>query len=211
MENSGYGGLGYIALYRMTDDHADVADKATGAAIATPVIGDVALILNEDDTKEYVIETTDITYDDQGVPTIKVTSNIPDIVTFLQTAAPRKAGTTSTTRAEKTGETGKKRFGASGGTSDPKYLLIQAGTKHGTKVETIISIGQVKRTSGGRSRKAGEDTMPSFEFVGHACKKTGGFVALQALFDATIWGTISAGDRTIPKDQYVQEGFFAGV
>lgn len=205
MENSVFGGSAYSAIFRVTDDHTSIANATTGVAIGTPALSDAAIILTDDSATENIVETSDITFDDAGVPSIKIASTILDLIEFLQVAAPRKTGAASVGKNEKVSEKGTKIGGAAGGNGNPTYVLVHAGGVSGSNILTALIIGTVKPTSGSRSHKSGDVVMPSFEFSGVACKKTGGLVVPQELFDPTIWGTIGAALRTIGKDWYIQE------
>lgn len=205
MEQSIFGGRAYSAIFRVTDDHTSIANATTGVAIGTPALSDAAIILKDDSATENIVESSDITFDDAGVPSIKIASTLLDLVAFLQVAAPRKTGAAAVGKNEKTSEYGTKIGGAASGNGNPNYVLIHAGGVSGSDILTACIIGTVKPSSGSRSHKAGDVVMPSFEFTGVACKKTGGLVLDQALFDPTIWGTIGAALRTIGKDWYIQE------
>lgn len=205
MQNSINGGRAYAALLRVTDDHASIANFSSGATIATPALSDAAIILKDDSTSENIVEGHGITFDENGVAVIKIDSTIIDLIPFLETAAPRKTGGTgSVTKNEKVSENGLK-IGGAGSSSGMSFLLIYADGESGTNIQTTMAIVTVKKSSGSRSHKSGDYLMVPIECTSVACKKSGGFVIDQALFDATIWGTISAGNRTIGQDYYVKE------
>lgn len=199
-----WGGHANIAFFRMKDDHTGIVNKTTGVDIAIPTLTDVALHLKDDTTNEVIVETSDVTYDEAGIPTVKIASNDLDVLAFLDIAAPRtQGGGGGVTKNEKTSENGVKIGGASSGTSDPKYLMVQAESVSGSTIITLMAIVQIKRSSGARSRKAGDTLMVPIECTAVSCKKSGGFELVQGLFDSSVWGTIStAADRTIPEGAY---------
>ena len=203
-----WSGASYVAIYRLQSGHAGIGNATTGVAIPSPVLSDAAIVLKYDAALEHVLETSEISFDGStGAPSFKVSSTIPDIITFLEVACPRKTGTTTTTKNERTDENGSKIGGTTGGTGDPEYLAIYHEGKTGSETLVSMVLGNVSRSSGGRSSKAGDSKVVSFEFSGISCKKTGGLVLDQALFDATIWGTITAGLRTIGEGYYIKESF----
>ncbi len=191
-----------MAFYRMSADHASIVNKTTGVVIVSPTITDAAFIAKGDASLDHIIEQYDATYDDQDVPSYKFAANIPDTLAFLEIARPRKAGGGgSSTRNEKFDENGIKIGGTSSGGGIP-YLMVRAEFVSGTKIYTAVAIVTFKAASGARTTKNGDTVMVPFEVTAQACKKTGGFVADQALFDTGVWGTIPAADRTIPIDYY---------
>lgn len=200
---SSWGGRANIAFFRMKDDHTSIVDKTTGVDVATPTLTHVALHLKDDESNEVIVETSDVTYDEAGIPTYKFATNDLDVLGFLDIAAPRTQGGGGVTKNEKTSENGMKIGGAAGGTSDPKYLMIHAESVSGSTVVTAMAIVQVKRSSGARSHKAGDTVMVPLECTAVSCKKSGGFELVQGLFDSSVYGTIStAGDRTIAQSAY---------
>ena len=205
MENAFKQSGSSIALFRLSLDHGDVVNKTTGVVISTPAFSDAAIVLKRDSSKSLVVETSGFTFDDAGVPTISVATNIAEVVTFLATAAPRKAGASTSTMNELKDEEGGLTIGGASNSGGIPYLIIHAGPSNDEKRFLTAMIATIKPSSGSRSHAAGEWMKPSFEAVGVACKKTGGFVIAQALLDTEKFGTVSAGDRTIAIDHYLVE------
>lgn len=207
-----WGGSAYVAIIRAMADHTGIANKTTGVVIASPTISDAALVLKDDGSKDLIVETTEISFDDSGIPSFKVTTSDPEALDLIKIASPRTSAVSGgATRNEKTSENGLKIGGAGGGSSNPPYVIIYAeGTSDGD-VMTAMMIANIKGTSGGRSSKAGDVKTFTLELTGIGCKKSGGLELVQGLFDATVFNaTISAGLRTIAQNSYIQESFIPG-
>lgn len=199
-----WGGRAYKAFYRMATDHESVANKTTGVDIGAPTTSDAAYILETDTAKDVIIESSDFAYGADGIGTMTFATSDQgdDMLAWLAIAAPLKSGTQSTTRTQKFGEDGAS-IGGGASSSDIPYLVISAGADNADgKIPTEMAIVVVSRESYSYKTANNEVNMISLKVTTVACKAASGFAIPQACFDATIWGTISAGDRTIEKDAY---------
>ena len=196
-----------VAIFRLSEDHANVVNATTNAVISTPAFSDAAIVLKRDTSKSLVVETSGITYDEAGLPTIAVQTNIAEVISFMKTAAPRKAGAATQAMDELRDEEGGYTVGGGAATGGIPYLIVHAGPSNGTKRVLSAMIATIKPSSGSRTHQAGAWLKPTFEAVAVACKKTGGFVIAQACLDTEKFGTVAAGDRTIPLDEYIVESF----
>lgn len=204
------GGGARKILYRVKQsDHSaiiakDTTDESGATPVASPTESHAALILADNASLEQIVESSGIKFDDNGVMTATYgQTNASDTVwDFLAIAAPKTNAAGTATRTEKTSEAGVKIGGASG-SGQPAYLLIDKGAPDTTgAILTTMSIVTVKKSSGSRDYKANEFVSPSIEVVSTPCNKSGGYAIPQGCFSGSHWGTISAGDRTIPENGY---------
>ena len=196
---SGGGGVSYI--YRLKSDHTEI-QNAGGTAEATTT-ADAALVVGTDDGNEILIKTG-MSYDDDGIPTINFeqTGSGEDVEGFLEVAAPKKAGSTSSSVEEVKSETGYKIGGSSGGSDTVSYLVISYGSSDGTNKTVKTHIITFKKSSGSQDWEAEKFVRPSIEGTGIAAKDT--ITIASGLFDAE---QVSASAQTIGKDFYAKTFF----
>lgn len=211
------GGANKLFLRVDRADHSRVIPKGTAltaaaeaaaTAITAPAPSDAALLLKNDVSVGALVETSGFKYDDNGIGTITYghTKMDQEILDFLEFAASKELTAGGSDVEEIFSEDGTKAGGAnaSGGAV---YLLIDQGPTGADGILTDMCIVGVKKSSGSKDYKKATYVRPTLECTQVACNKTGGYAIPQSAFDATIWGTITAGDRTIGKDKYVKTMF----
>lgn len=197
------GGGGKLVIFELSADHTKIVkpDGVTEAATEA----DAAIIIGGDgEAYNEILETTDITANDDGTLTYKFaqTKYDSDYKAFAKKAFPRNASVSSSNPDEKYSETGKKIGGDSGSGSDKNYLILSYGSDNGdTNVEASAVI--FKKTSGSIQKKKGGWITPNIEATSVAPKVDISIPA--ALFDADKV-TVST-PQVLAKGDY-QEIFF---
>lgn len=192
---------------------ADTANTLTAEAGATPIsspaYSSVAFHLKDDSAKKIIVESSGFKYDDNGIgtQTYSHTNAEQEFFDFIDIAAPKKSGSSSSVPEELESETGTKIGGASGAAGAVYLCIDQGGENSDGDILTSMSIVTVKKSSGGRDYKAKGFVKPSFEVTQVACNKASGFAIPQAVFKTSIWGTIDAADRTIAEDYYEKTAY----
>lgn len=201
-ENARAGGGGVSYVYRLKSDHTEI-QKADGSAAATART-DAALIIGGDDGNK-ILTKTGISYDDDGVPTLKFehTDSSQAIETFLEVAAPKKVGSASSTVEELKSETGYKIGGAAGGSDKANYLIISYGASDGTNVMTKLHVVTFKKSSGSQDWESEKWVKPVIEAIGTATKAS---LSIAAALFADSKVSLSAA-QVMEKDLYAKTLF----
>lgn len=194
--------IGKNWIFRLATDHSAVVNKTTGAAITTPAIGDAAYILQSDPSLYLGTESTDLSYADTGIPTLKIvhTDSTNDYLDFIKIAAPRSAEESVAQLEEFTCETGAK-FGGASASSGIPYLCIHPVGLVGDNLLTQVIIGTLSKADT-INQSSGKFVRRTLTINGTACKADN-LVIPQAYFASSIFnGTIDAAMRTISKGYY---------
>lgn len=197
---TGGGGVSYI--YRLKSDHSEI-QKGDGTAAATAT-SHAALVIGGDDGNK-ILTKTGITYDDDGIPTLKFehTDSGSSLESFLDIAAPKKVGSASSSVEELKSETGYKIGGDAGGSDKVPYLVMSYGASDGATVPVKLHVVTFKKSSGSQDWEAEKWVKPLIEGTGTAVKATISIPA--ALFASTKVSVTAA--QSFVKDLYAKTLF----
>lgn len=204
------GGGGLSKLYAIkTDDHSKLV-KIDGTTAATATTDAVLTI--QDITGVDYIESTDISFDDDGKATVTITTSKYDETTntFIETFCPRKQGSSGgSSIGEKTSETGIVWGGDSGTSSDDKLLLLTTyGSKNASGKRPVDLVPcKVKKSSFKRSYKGNTYVDVNVELVSVAL--TSDMQVPAAIFDTSK--VSGATLMTISGTDYAKTVFLTGV
>lgn len=195
------GGGGKLVIFELSADHTKIV-KSDGITEATTE-ADAAIIIGGDgDAYNAILESTDITPNDDGTVTYKFaqTKYDSEYRTFARKAFPRNASVSASNPEEKYSENGKKIGGDSGSGSDKNYLIFSYGSDNGdTNVESSAVL--FKKTSGGISKKKGAWVSPNIEATSVAPKVD---ISIPA-------GLFDANKVTVTTPQVLAKGDYADV
>jgi len=198
-----WNGKAYCAYYRLNAGHTGIlAADGTGSVIGTPATTDAALILEDDTANDIIVQSTDWSPDAKGVHTATVETSASDVVPFLEVAAPAVAGSANSIEKKEYKSEAGGVIGGAGSSSGVPYLVISAMSYNDAEVLTNMAIVTLSPESGKIKTGVGEVSMWGVKQTSVAAKAA--FVIPQALFPGAIYGTISAGDRTIPVSGYIK-------
>lgn len=164
-----WGAEGLAYIFRLKNDHTGFL-KSDGTTAAT-ALADALHVFGASSGDKF-IESTDWSYDDVGLPTIKIAQSEfnATLMDMISATAGKKASSGSlATKSEYTAENGRKIGGTASSGDTPNVLLLHYGAKdEAGNIPVTANIGYMKKSSGARSTKGGALVMPSIEFVGLA-------------------------------------------
>lgn len=181
----GSGAQDRVDIYGIKDDHSGIV-KVDRTTAATSLATDPLVTLGNDLSGDFMNTSVDVTYDDAGIPTIKIVTTQYDaaVKLFKETYCPKKVQTTSSSVGEKTSVSGRKIGGSTSGSSQLPTFVILYGHKTGVSVIMNSYVVQWKLSSLGKSYKGGEYTEYTFEGTAIAAKAA--IVIAVGLQDSTL-------------------------
>lgn len=197
--------VGY--LFRLDSTHANIL-KLDGTALGTfadftaLVDGTNAFIVGGGDTSNArLLIQTDHSYDDAGLPTIKLTQSKfgGSLDTLIEAIIPRKTGVSAAGMNELADQEGNTVGGTTSSSGTP-LLYVEYSTKSATTARVCATICTMKASSGGYSMKNKEWIQPAIELVGAACVNNSGFTLATKFINPALVST--AATITIPVNYY---------
>lgn len=196
------GARGLVDIFGVKPDHVGFVkdDYTTAAAAVTDALHRLGA-----DTGDIIIEETDWSYDENGVPTLKIaqTEYSEEFLAFVKLVAPKSSVSGGTTVGERSSEHGRKIGGANSASGAKNAMMFHYGNPLADgKIPVTCNLVFFKKTTGSRKTKSGEFISPGVEATGVAAAAE---IAIPAgLFDADL---VTPAAQTFPKDFY-EETFF---
>lgn len=202
------GARGIIDIMGLKSDHTGIV-KSDFTAAATAITDAIHRL--GADTGDKIVEQTDWSYDENGVPSLKIaqTDFGPAWEGFVDIMAPKKASAASSASNTKTAENGRVIGGANSAGDAKNAIIIHYGSKtESGEIPVTVNVVYFKKTTGARTAKGGDFISPGVEASGLAAKVDISIPV--ALLDSTIV-TQPASPLTFPKDYYEKVFFLDPV
>lgn len=171
------GGGGRSRIFRISNDHKTIYTGLTGTVAATAAAS-IAFMFGRDvaNDPKGVLVSTEFSYDDSGIPTIKYSQAKagPSLDAFIDAFLPRKAGSSSDKVDELKDETGFK-IGGEQASSEQQQGLVMSYLgidSESDKRGVVCAVGTFKKSSGARKLENAKHVTPPFEFTGMSALKT---------------------------------------
>ena len=197
MANGGrHSGGGRNVTFRLKTDHSGIV-KADGTTAATAE-ADALLILQKENHAG--VGGTGITFDESGVPTVKVTHYKDDeaFETALNIMCPKVAGASSTSVTTIKLEDGSSIYESGSSSGTPLINISYSSKGDDGKIKVFAVVCNAKMSSGSQEWKGGEAVSPTLEYAGITASAD--ITIPKALLCANIIDTETATDIVIPKN-----------